>query len=132
MTHAATPALSGDALVRARERSRIQAILNCPEAQGREHLARHLAFSTAVDPYAAAGILASAPTAGGESSAIDRRAAAEEIRAGMDATDPGRSRLAEVAPAPAAIPGNEVSTRTAVVEAIRAGFDFNRLRHNNL
>lgn len=47
----------------ATERTRIAAILNAPEAQGREGLARTLALETDQDPETARRILASAPSA---------------------------------------------------------------------
>ena len=47
----------------AAERARIGAILNAPEAQGREALARTLALETNQDPESARRILAAAPTA---------------------------------------------------------------------
>jgi len=45
------------------ERERIAAILNAPEAEGRENLARTLALDTDLTPDAARKVLASAPTA---------------------------------------------------------------------
>lgn len=45
------------------ERARIQSILSAPEAQGREDMARHLAFSTAMAPAEAVALLAVAPVA---------------------------------------------------------------------
>lgn len=47
----------------ARERTRIAAILNAPEAKGREDLARTLALETDQDPETARRILAAAPVA---------------------------------------------------------------------
>jgi ClpP class serine protease len=45
------------------ERERIAAILNAPEAEGREQLAHHLALSTDMTPEAARAILAASPKA---------------------------------------------------------------------
>jgi capsid assembly protease len=45
------------------ERARIQAILGCEEAKGREGLARHLALETDMDPEVARKALAAAPAA---------------------------------------------------------------------
>lgn len=45
----------------AAERARVAGILNANEAQGREQLARHLAFSTDMTPEAAAAVLAASP-----------------------------------------------------------------------
>jgi capsid assembly protease len=45
------------------ERARIQAILACEEAKGREGLARHLALETDMDPETARKALAAAPAA---------------------------------------------------------------------
>src|SRR5579885_2133606 len=45
------------------ERMRIAAILNAPEAKGREGLAQHLAFATDIAPAAAIAMLAAAPMA---------------------------------------------------------------------
>lgn len=50
-----------EASARQSERTRIQAILDHPEAQGREALARTLAFTTDMTPEAAAPILKAAP-----------------------------------------------------------------------
>jgi signal peptide peptidase SppA len=49
--------------LRAPERQRIAAILDAPEAKGRESLARHLALETGMAPDAARKLMASAPTA---------------------------------------------------------------------
>jgi ClpP class serine protease len=57
------PAVTLDPAGVATERTRIAAILNAPEAQGREALARTLALETNQDPESARRILAAAPTA---------------------------------------------------------------------
>jgi len=60
---AAAPA-PGEAAARA-ERTRIQAILTAPEAQGREPLARHFAFESAMGAAEARRALAAAPSSVG-------------------------------------------------------------------
>lgn len=47
----------------ATERIRMRAILNCPEAKGREELARHLAFQTDFPADQCLAMLDAAPTA---------------------------------------------------------------------
>lgn len=62
------------------ERERIAAILNLPEAAGREALARHLALKTDFDPKAASIALASAPE-GQSAAALEYEAGAAHARA---------------------------------------------------
>lgn len=54
---------TGSAEGKAAERARIGAIMGCDEAQGRESLARHFAFSTDMDAEAAKAALAASPKA---------------------------------------------------------------------
>lgn len=58
---AVAPAAMNDAAARQAERDRVAAILNHQEAQGREAMARHLAFSTTMSAEEAAALLAAAP-----------------------------------------------------------------------
>ena len=63
------------------ERSRIQAILGCEEAKGRETLARHLALETDMDPEIAKKALAAAHVApASPESAVGADAFAEQMR----------------------------------------------------
>lgn len=50
-----------EALTPFREKQRCKAILSCPEAQGRENLARHLALETALTVEQAKAVLTSSP-----------------------------------------------------------------------
>lgn len=60
--HADGVALSAAAVTS--ERARINAIIGCPEAKGRENLARTIALETETTPEAAKKLLAAAPIAG--------------------------------------------------------------------
>ena len=66
-TAVAQPSIAQDATTAAAaaERARLEGILNHPEAQGREPVARKIAFETRIDPATAAGILAALPRAAG-------------------------------------------------------------------
>lgn len=61
--------------LRAPERQRIAAILNAPEATGREALARTLALETSMSPEEAKKILAASPVAPAAAAPVDPLAA---------------------------------------------------------
>jgi capsid assembly protease len=73
----------------ATERTRIAAILNAPEAQGREGLARALALETNQDPETARRILASAPQAQAAPTPPVNQLAAEMAKLKNPAVGPG-------------------------------------------
>jgi hypothetical protein len=71
------------------ERARIAAIVNAPEAKGRESLANHLAFSTELAPAAAIEMLKAAPVAAPEkTSRLDGKVPAPKV----DAVESGAQR----------------------------------------
>ncbi len=65
------------------ERARISAIINAPEAKGRENLAQHLAFNTDLAPAAAIDMLKAAPvaTAPERTSRLDGKVPAPKVDA---------------------------------------------------
>ena len=81
----------------ASERARIQAILGAEEADGRQDLAHHLAFETAIDPEAARALLAKAPKATAASSSFGAFASAmaregnADVGADAEPSDPNAS-----------------------------------------
>jgi signal peptide peptidase SppA len=68
------------------ERSRIAAILNSPEAEGREQLARAIALDSDLDPDAARKLLASAPVPKPQTAFHAAMAGVENPKVGADAT----------------------------------------------
>jgi hypothetical protein len=71
------------------ERARIAAIVNAPEAKGREGLANHLAFSTELAPAAAIEMLKAAPVAAPEkTSRLDGKVPTPKV----DAVESGAQR----------------------------------------
>lgn len=102
-TAAAAPATDAAA----EERRRIQAILALPEAQGREALARALAFEPGLDIEAARRILGAAPAAtAAAENGFEREMARiknPKVGAGSDAADPD---LAEAQRILALVPSN--------------------------
>lgn len=74
----------------AAERARIGAIINAPEAKGRETLATHLAFETELSVEASIGMLKAAPVAqpaAAAASRLDR--AMENFRPQVDVAEAG-------------------------------------------
>ena len=67
------------------ERARIAAILNSPEAEGREQLARTIALESDLDPDAARKLLASAPVPKPQTAFHAAMAAVENPKVGADA-----------------------------------------------
>ena len=90
----------------AAEQARIAAILEHPEAQGREPVARKIAFETRIDPATAAGILAAQPHGAGSGGAPAKS---------------GKARiLAQFAAAPEAGTDAGAQEDSAVARALRA------------
>lgn len=84
-----------EAAARGDERKRIAAILTAPEAEGRDALARHLAFSTDMSPKAAKAALAAAPLGGKGSLARAMAGAQPKLAAGAADRAAGVPRLAD-------------------------------------
>jgi ATP-dependent protease ClpP protease subunit len=73
--------------VRTAERQRIAAIMQAPEAKGREDLAAHFAYETDIAPEAAIKALAKAPTAVANADAAPVAASGETL-AGLELAEP--------------------------------------------
>ncbi len=87
-------AKEGTAAAAIGERTRIAAIVNAPEAKGRESLANHLAFNTTLAPDAAIEMLKATPVAAPEkTSRLDGRVPTPKIDA-VESGDAGRDRAA--------------------------------------
>jgi hypothetical protein len=87
------------------ERQRIKAIISSPEAEGREPLARHLAFETGMDAASASGALAACPKSSGSGRSLTGATVPSPVVASVDpaASAPGpKERLAAACAAHAA------------------------------
>lgn len=101
-TQAATQAAAASAAKTA-ERTRIQGILGCEEAKGREQMANHLAMNTDMSVEDAKKLMAVAPVA--KPAEAPKAAAANPFEAAMDATkNPNVGADAAGAPTEAASP----------------------------